>query len=190
MNINPNKKRWLFILSSEDYVAQINIYGQARFDQILLEKLQQTIQCGRQPVLLAPGKCIEAILNLQPKIEEAILLAFCNHHQFTTLLLEAEYLFLWNIFSNCLIARIGNHLPVFFFAAGHMALAIPAVFKLGMKHNYNNAQLVYLDQTKQLTIEELKQLIPQQEQAFDEARNIFFSSPSPEIAAQQILDSD
>ena len=187
INLNPQKKRWLFILSSEDYLAQINLGGQTQFQQILQDKLWETTQAGRQPILIAPRKCIQMLNHCSTNFEDAILLSFCAHHYFMQLLLEAEYLFLWNIFSNCLIPRLSNRRPVFFFDKGHMALAIPAILNLGMQYNYNNAPLTYLEQTNTLNSEQLAQLIPQQEATFTPTRKAFFSCATPETVVQQII---
>ncbi|MEM8677442.1 MAG: hypothetical protein AAGF83_26820, partial [Cyanobacteria bacterium P01_G01_bin.67] len=184
--VNLDQKRWLFVLSSEDYVTQINLHGEAKFHATLKNKLEETVESGCQPIILTSKKCIDAIRDLKPQVE-AIYLSFCSYSIFTKILLEAEYLFLWNVFSNCLLSRIGNQKPVFFFHPGHLSQAIPRLHKLGMKYSYSEANLSYLDIFKPLQSLELAEQVPVQEQAFARSQRRFRESPTPDQVVRQLL---
>ncbi|MEM8722184.1 MAG: hypothetical protein AAGE84_23300 [Cyanobacteria bacterium P01_G01_bin.39] len=185
--VNLDQKRWLFILSSEDYVTQINLHGQAKFHASLKNKLEETVESGCQPIILTSKRCIEAVRNLKSQAEGAIYLSFCPYAIFTKILLEAEYLFLWNVFSNCLLSRLGNHKPVFFFHPGHLSQAIPSLHKLGMKYSYSEANLSYLDLFQPLQSSELAEQVPVQEQAFVRSQRRFRESPTPDQVVRQLL---
>lgn len=124
-HIDLSRKRWLCVLSSEDYKNQAGFHGRARFTDLRIKTLHETAREGSQPFLLAPQACLSWIRGRRPSIEGLALLQFCSYVQFMTLLHEAEYVFYWNIVSNSIPARVVNHLPVFFFDAGHMCHAIP-----------------------------------------------------------------
>lgn len=185
--IHLEKKRWLFLIGSEDYLTQVNRYGQQQFHELFYNKLEETIRSGRQAIVLAPQTCVEAVKRFNPSMQETIFLSFCPYQIFHTILLEAEYLFMWNIFSNCLISRIGNYGPVFFFAPGHLSQAIPAILELGMKCNYSYANLQYLDILKPLKITELLELCSVQEKVFEDTRFRYHQNPSPDVVVKQLL---
>jgi hypothetical protein len=187
VGVDPAKKRWVFVMSLEDYGGQAARHGRARFDEMLIATLQQTAREGRQPVLVGPDAALAAIRSKGPAIDGLVLLAFCSHEVFKALLLGAEYAFYWNIFSNSIPARIANHLPVFFFDPGHMVHAIPPLFELGMKHYYSGAALTYLDQRQALTAAGLAVPAAEQEHVFRKARERFPRSPTPDAMVEQIL---
>ena len=187
VGINPAKRHWVYVLSLEDYGGQVARHGRAKFDEMLIGTLQQTAQEGRQPVLVGPDVALGAIRGRVPAIDDLVLLEFCSHEIFKALLLRAEYVFYWNIFSNSIPARIANHLPVFFFDAGHMVHAIPPLFELGMRHYYVGAELTYLDQQQELTAAGLAVPAAEQEHVFRKAREYFPRSPTPDAMVEQIL---
>ena len=187
MRLAAGRKRWVCVLSLEDYGAQVKRHGRARFDDLLINTLQQIARAGRQPILVAPEACLASIQGTGPSIDGLVLLPFCGYDLFEALLLEAEYVFYWNIFSNSILARAINHLPVFFFDPGHMAHAIPALYDLGMKRYYPGAALSYLDQRLKLNPAELAVLAADQEHTLREARENFGRSPTPEEMVEKIL---
>jgi hypothetical protein len=101
--------------------------------------------------------------------------------------LEAEYVFYWNIFSNSILSRVMNHLPVFFFDPGHMVHAIPSLFATGMKQYYAGSEPVYLKLQADLESEELAVLGSKQEGAMSGARENFWRSPGPEEVVEELL---
>ncbi len=185
--LDPARKRWVFVMSGEDYGGQAARHGRTRFDAMLFDSLQQTVQQGRQPILVAPEACLASIRGKGPSIESLLLLPFCAYDLFRALVLGAEYAFYWNIFSNSIPARIANHLPVFFFDPGHMVHAIPPLFALGLRHYYADATLVYLNQRQALGAAELAVAAAQQEPAYRKAREYFRRSPTPEALVEVIL---
>lgn len=187
LSLAPGRKRWACVLSLEDYGAQAARHGRARFDDMLLNTLQQTARAGRQPILVAPEACLASIQGKGPSIDSLVLLPFCGYDLFEALLIEAEYVFYWNIFSNSILTRAINHLPVFFFDPGHMAHAIPPLYELGMKRYYPGTALTYLDQRRELSTAELAALAAEQEHTLREARENFGRSPTPEEMVERIL---
>ncbi|HEX4073753.1 MAG TPA: hypothetical protein VHX68_21415 [Planctomycetaceae bacterium] len=124
--IRPELKRWLFVLSAEDYAAGTVRWGNARFDETLRGKLLETAMAGRQPVLIGPPASIEAMRQGELTPVTALLFEFCDSARFLSLLYEAEYCFYWNVFSHSIIARVMNQGPVFFFDWGHLVHALPS----------------------------------------------------------------
>lgn len=187
LGVDPLRKQWLFVLSLEDYGSQIGVHGRDRFDGILLDKLRQAIQEGRQPVLVGPQPCITSLTNQHPALDGVIRLPFCSHDLFASLLFSAEYAFYWNIFSNSVLPRIVNQLPVFFFDRGHMVHAIQPLFELGMKCYYADSELPYLEQEGKLASEELAFRAGKQKQALRAARINLQRSPPPEEMMGKLL---
>jgi hypothetical protein len=142
---DPQRPRWLYVLASEDYAVQTALHGRDAFHALLVQRLEDAHRRGRQPVLLAPQACADAVRAAGRGMPSALLLSFCSHGMFLGLLLEAEYAFYWNVFANSVPSRLVNHLPVFFFDTGHMARAIPSLLDLGLRSYYPGAQLPLLD---------------------------------------------
>lgn len=185
---DPARKRWLFVLSTEDYGGQIGLLGKPTFDALLLDRLRDTAREGRQPILVAPDVCIAAIGHDAAAVEGAVLLPFCGYRLFTALLHEAEYGFYWNVFSNSIPARIANRLPVFFFDPGHMARAIPPLFEVGMAAYYAGSEVVYLDQRRPLAADALAPLAAKQAWSLEPARVSFRRSPRPDEMVRALVE--
>ena len=167
---------WLFVISNTDYQLQCALYGRLAFDDMLLEKMQQSLEAKRQPVMLAPP---EACQSLRGRVSETvILMPFCGYEQFRALLITAEHVFYWNVMSNSLLVRIVNGGSVFFMDAGHLARYIPSLFPLAMQYYYANAQLPMLDPRQVLDAGDLAQRARVQPANF-----------APQYAALQALPS-
>lgn len=179
LGLDPEAPRWLFVLSAEDYAGQRSLWGGARFDEILIARLQETVRQGRQPVLVAPAAGLAAVRLRAPAIEGVVAVPFCGYDLFTALLLDAEHAFYWNIFSNSIPARVLNHRPVFFFDPGHLARAIPPLAEAGLRHYYAGTEPPYLDRSAPLEAGELGQLAQRQERTLGPARAAFRRSPTP-----------
>jgi hypothetical protein len=185
--VDPQRARWLFLLASEDYGAQIARLGREQFEALLLDRLEDAAHAGRQPLLIAPQPCVESLSRAHRAIPGLILLSFCAHEMFTDLLLEAEYAFYWNMLSNSLLARLANRLPVFFFDRGHLAHAMPALLELGLKTYFSGAQLAVLDQRRQLVPAALGALAAGQNLRLGSATENFLRSPLPRELVQRLL---
>lgn len=183
----PSKPRWLYILSMEDYAAQAAAMGRSAFDALLLDHLANAARLGRQPALIAPRPCVDALAGRSAEVEGLILSPFCGYDEFRALLLDAEYAFYWNIFSNSILARISNRRPVVFFGRGHMAHAIPRLGEVGIGHYYGDAPLPFLGPSVPPTAEALAALAVAQRAGFEGAIRRFLTSPDPEAMIAQIL---
>lgn len=185
LNIDPGKRRWLFIMSLEDYATQVGLHGRAKFGDLLIGKLQETTGAGRQPVLIAPQPCLASVGGrISPG--DAVVRSYVDIETFTSLVVEAECVFYWNIFSNTTMVRILNGQPFFSFDPGHMARAMPHLFEIAAKR-HQCGEPVYLDQTSPLVPEELAALAAVQEEAMRGPRAHFERSPAPEAMVDTIL---
>ena len=145
MPLDLQRPRWLYVLASEDYAVQTALHGRTAFHALLVQRLEDAHRHGRQPVLIAPQACADAVRRASNGMPGALLLSFCSHCMFLGLLLEAEYAFYWNVFANSVPSRLVNQLPVLFFDSGHMARAMPALLELGLRTYYPGVQLPVLD---------------------------------------------
>jgi hypothetical protein len=183
----PGPPRWVFVLSAEDYGHQAAALGRAAFEGLLLDHLDNAIRQGRQPVLIAPSACIDALKASGRASEGATLLSFCRHDVFRKHLLGAEHALYWNVFSNSILARVMNRLPVFFLARGHMAHAMPRLYEAGLRHYYPGCELPFLDPKKAPTADDLTRAADAQHAGFAGALRRFAESPDPAEVIAQIL---
>jgi hypothetical protein len=187
ISIDLRRPRWLFLLASEDYGAQIARLGREQFEALLLERLEDAAHAGRQPLLIAPQPCVDSLSRAGRAIPGLVLLSFCAHDLFADLLLEAEYAFYWNMLSNSLLARLANRLPALFFDRGHLAYAIPALLELGLKTYFAGAQFAVLDQRQGLAPGALAELAAAQQLTLGNAIENFLRSPTPRELVQRLL---
>ncbi len=189
LGVVPELKRWLFVISAEDYGAGAAQWGQAGFDMILARRFKETADAGRQPVLIGPPACIEAVRKGTSHPACLLALDFCNYVTFRSLLCEAEYCFYWNIFSDSIIARVINRQPVFFFDTGHLVRAMPSFLDAGIKHFYAGHRPPCLDQQTPLSANHLAVLSADEDRAFERARQRFAMSPKPDELVEQLLEA-
>jgi hypothetical protein len=185
--ILPDLKRWLFVISAEDYGAGVAQWGRAGFDNLLARRLRETAEARRQPILIGPPPCIEALRRGTSNPASALLLDFCNYVTFRSLLCEAEYCFHWNIFSDSIIARVMNRQPVFFFDQGHLVRAMPSFLDAGIKHFYAGHAPPCLDQNAPLSANQFAALAADEDRELHRARHNFEQSPQPNDLVEQML---
>lgn len=185
--LRADRKRWMFVLSMEDYGLQIASHGKQNFDTLLMRRMQETVRAGRQPVLVAPKSCLEAVGANAEAAHSAILLPFCHYDLFQGLALEAEYSFYWNIFSNSILARGASGLPVIFFDSGHIARAIPPLHRLGMEAYYGNAAVDFFPQSSGLDPLLLAEFAAVQKKPMADVLVKFRQLPTPAQVIERVL---
>jgi hypothetical protein len=187
LGADPSRRRWLFVLSHEDYGAQMMHHGRDRFADMLAGMLRQTLAAGRQPVLVGPPACFAALQGRATGIDGLIPLTFCPYDLFLALLLEAEYVFWWNVFSNSVLARAVNRLPIFFFDRGHLARAVRPFFDLAMRWYYPDSELPYLDPTEPLEPVTLAEAAARQDRGLAGAIENLRQAPAPRVMVEQLM---
>jgi len=176
--LNLVSPHWLFVISSVDYQLQCALHGRLAIEDMLHEKMQQSLGANRQPVLLAPT---EACQSLRGRVSgNVVLMPFCGYEQFRALLITAEHVFYWNVMSNSVLVRIANGGSVFFMDAGHLARSIPSLVPLAMKSYYANAKLPMLDPKQVLDAVDLADRARFQPETFSPTRAALQALPSPE----------
>ena len=189
LGADPSRRRWLFVLSHEDYGVQMMHHGRDRFADILAGMLRQTLAAGRQPVLVGPPACFAALQSRAKGIDGLMALTFCPYDLFLALLLEAEYVFYWNVFSNSVLARAANRLPIFFFDRGHLSRAVRPFFDLAMQWYYPDSELPYLDPTQPLEPVTLADAAAWQDRGLAGAVENLRQAPAPQAMVEQLLSS-
>jgi len=111
--LDTSRPRWLYVLAREDYAVQAALHGTDKFHALVVQRLEDAYRHGRQPVLVAPEACADAVRRTGHAIPGVLVLSFCSHGMFLGLLLEAEYAFYWNIFANSVPSRLVNRMPCF-----------------------------------------------------------------------------
>ncbi len=187
--IDPHKPHWLFVLSEEDFGGATGRMGTAHFADVLVKRLADTVAAKRQPIVLAAQACLDALGRCPGLAADARLLPFCSYQAFLSLLLDAEYVFYWNIFSQSIIDRVMNRLPPFFFDRGHLARAMPAVLRLGIENYYAGAEPAYLDLEEPLVPSKLATIAASEDRRFENARARFSSSWSPLELVESLVEA-
>ena len=177
---DPGRPRWLFVLSTEDYGCQVGLHERARFGEMLRDMLRQSVRAGRQPLLVAPRACAEALERADPPIRGLAVLPPCDHATFLACLLEAEYAFYWNAYAGSIPIRVANSLPVFLFDAGHLVRTIPSLGGAGAEWLFRDAELRLLGSAADLSPERLAPLAARQVEMLEGARAHYRRAPPPE----------
>jgi hypothetical protein len=179
---------WLFVLSLEDYVSQCSVAGRSVFDETLVRLMNETISADRRPVMLLPGIARQSVAPSAPV--GARVLDFCDCRSFRGLLLNAEYVFYWNIFSNSILVRIANVSPIFFFDRGHLARSIPSLIPIAMRSYFANAELPMLDPRQRLNADAVGAKAKEQSVTFAPTYRAFHALPSPDEMLRSIAAGD
>jgi hypothetical protein len=187
LGLDPARPRWVFVLATEDYDALRNTRGFA-FDELLTDQLYEALGQGRQPVLVAPPRCTSAVALRSPPEDGLLLLPFLPHAQFLSLILDAEYAFFWNLFSNSVAARAVNRLPTFFFDRGHMARNCAGLFDRYMKCYFSAGCPPCLAMDEPLDVEQLARRAAEQAAAWTAFGDNLLKSPAPAEVVRRILE--
>jgi hypothetical protein len=182
-------KHWLFILGSVDYELQTSFYGEAVFIELLVKKVEQTLQAGRRPVFLAPDECVQKMISLVPVAARKGLMTFCAYEQFSSLLLEAEYVFYWNLASYSTFLRVINGLPMFMFDEGHLARHVKPMYKRMVQWYYQNWTPPSLNHNEALDAEVLAELSKNYKQDTSRILENLKELPTPEQVIEDLLHS-
>lgn len=180
-----DRPRWVFVLSNEDYGVQLGRVGAGRFEALLRARLVDAAGAGRQPVLVAPDRCVEHFQHAG--VETLLLLPFAPFNVFMALLLDAEYAFYWNVFSNSFPVRGINRRPVLFFDRGHMEQAIPALYTAGVARYFAGTEPPCLDLRAPLDVPSLETAWTTLLSAMRVAEARFRSAPPPETLVARLL---
>lgn len=174
-----NSRTWLFILGSNDYQVQTSAYGRDLFVSKLAEKFRYALSVGRRPMLIAPDQCNQVMSKkMGCEIDQVDLISFCGYDEFTTLLLDAEATFYWNVVSNSMFHRVLNGLPNFYFDPGHLG-RIQVIYELAIKNYFAGWEPVYLDQKQELSLELLRLVDGVFQQETSRIRDHYQTAPSP-----------
>lgn len=149
--IARDRERWLFVVSQEDFELQGATRGRRRFSELLSAHLADAARAGRQPVLVAPPACFDALDAAGPRAPGLVGLALCDYPHFMRLLYEAECVFYWNLFSASIVARVLSRLPFFLLDRGHLAFVLRPFFEAAAAHFYRGSDIGILAPETRLT---------------------------------------
>ena len=148
----PENTYWLFVISELDYFLQKKNIGEDKYIQLLLNKLAETSDLGRKPVLMAPIEVIEKVQEQQGQVE---CHNQCNVLKHRSLILNAERVFYWNMISHSIYHRITRFKPLHFFDRGHVYDMFPRLHQRAMRSYYQGTEPALVDCTQPLSIEGL-----------------------------------
>ncbi len=183
------RPHWLFVISKVELETQCRSQSEREFVSFLIQKFKETLQAGRKPILIAPQDLIDTITRVLPSTQGIELIPFCPFKLFLSLLLEAEYVFSWNMLSNSLLLRNVNHLPVFLYDPGHMVSFFDPLYGLAVDHYYQGCQPTILDKTKPLTDADLLEHRGIKPHSLDTLIARLKQSPTPQQVVEQIISS-
>jgi hypothetical protein len=182
-------KRWLFVLSTTDLGCQNATLGEAEFARSVVRMIAQALDAGKKPTLLAPASIIEILAGEFPASTGVELLLFCPYTEFVPRLLDAEYVFYWNVFSCSLLLRMANELPLFFFDRGHLSRTIKPFYDLALRTHFGEWTPTFLDQGDPLEPNSLAKLAADQQSALRAVRQYWQASPTPQAVIDDLLNN-
>lgn len=187
---NSADPHWLFIIGAVDYELQTHLYPEGEFLNVLEEQMNQTLREGRRFVFLAPDECVQALIPRAPVSARKDLMNFCGYEKFTSLLLEAEYVFYWNLASYSTFLRVINGLPMFMFDGGHLVRHVkPMAERMGQAY-YQNWTPPFLDPHEELKTEVLEELSKDYKEDTNKILQNLKQLPSPEQAIAGLLNDE
>ena len=182
------KPRWLFILATRDYVAQVMYRGKEAFVDIAIDKIQETLAAGRHPVFVAPHDLIQSIIAKMPPTQGVTLLTFCPFRTFLTLLLDAEFAFYWNVVSHSMLLRLMNQRPFFMFDLGHLIRNVTPLQQRVIDWYYQGRGPMMLRQERGLDLDELRALARDSAAAAGQVSRGLCRAPTPDAMVAGLLD--
>jgi hypothetical protein len=138
-------------------------------------------------VLLAPDECLFSVEKRLEGADQAVLLPYCSHSQFLPLLLNAEYVFYWNVGAASAHLRLIRGLPVFSFDQGHIARYVRAWYQRMVKYYFSGWVPPYLDQDEELNSEILQKMALGYMEAANRIRANLATAPRPEELVSNLL---
>jgi hypothetical protein len=178
---------WMFVLSLVDFQTQLMFHGPARFATRVQRLLTETVELGRQAVLLAPDALCELLKPLLPKSEQIQLLSFCSFQRALSLLLAAEHCFYWNVVSHTLLMQLANGRPAFLFDRGHLVRAVPELYPRVLAWYYQGWPPPYLDPDAELSLAALAEVKDSHAQHHATLLARFRRAPAPSELLRSLL---
>jgi hypothetical protein len=174
-------REWLFILGAEDIQLQAGLHGGPTFVDLVVAKLEETLEAGRTPVLIGSERLLEAVRNHapSPRHERFRLLSFISYRSFEALMLSAEYVFYWNIISYSSLLRLVHGRPFFIFHTGHLVHNVKGLRERVRDWYYQGWEPVVLDQTTHLNPDQLDLLAADYREASSRIRTALARAPTP-----------
>jgi len=180
--------RWLFVLSPEDANVQSKIHGPEAFFRVVCQLLQGALSCGRKPLLIAPQSYVDALHRAGLIAQGVGAVSACNFPVFLDRLVNAEYVFYWNLFSASIVGRVINRRPFFVFDKGHLAYAMKPLLPIALEHFYPGCDIDRLDAEEPIDVATLDQLAEQQrEHLLPRMYDNFAGGLPPDEVIEQIL---
>lgn len=178
---------WLFILGSVDYELQTHLTSEEEFLDLLVRKVNETLNEGRRFVFLAPNECVEKLIGRVPINARKDLMNFCSYEKFSSLLLEAEYVFYWNLASYSTFLRLINGLPMFMFDGGHLVRHVKPMFARMAHSYYQNWTPPFIEPLDALNAEHLAELSKNYELETRSILKNLKELPPPEQVIEDLL---
>jgi len=150
-NSNDNPY-WLFVISEIDYSLQKKNVGESKYTKYLLDKLSETSNFNKRPVVVAPLPLLKKIKKIKPSVE---YIYRCNVIEHKLLITNAERVFYWNMISHSIYHRMINYKPVHFFDRGHIYSMFPRIHDAAIRCYYQGNEPVILNYSKPLCIDTL-----------------------------------
>jgi len=143
---------WLFVISEIDYSRQKKNVGDNKCVECLLDKITETSNFDKRPVVIAPLPLLERMKKVKPSLE---YIHRCNIIEHKLLIANAERVFYWNMISHSIYHRVVNYKPIHFFDRGHIYGLFPRLHDLAMRCYYQGDEPAIVDYSKPLSIDTL-----------------------------------
>lgn len=139
-----NAPLWMFILSKTDFDMQCRAHGE-RFVRQVLARIEDGLASGRRVLLICPDELARAVRQRSAERVEVVNHASTSFAGYMSRLMEAEYVFYWNMFSFSVLHRILGARPAMFFDRGHAVRILPDIGEQGVRLIYDGWSPPLLD---------------------------------------------
>jgi tetratricopeptide (TPR) repeat protein len=184
---DATRPRWLFVLASRDYEAQIMFHGREYFVDVVIRKIEETLRAGRHPVFVAPYDLIQGVIAKMKPAPGVTLFTFCPFKKFITLLVDAEFAFYWNVVSHSMLLRLMNNQPVFMFDRGHLVRNVTPLYGRVVDWYYQGHEPMYLLQDERLDLDDLTALARGSAASREKTAMGFSRAPSPSTVIARLV---
>lgn len=178
---------WLFVLSPDDLNAQRTLIGMPELKACLTGLLTGAVEAGARPTLAAPA----SIVKLLPRTvgNAARWLPDCPFIELENQVIQAGYVFDWNVYSFFYLTRLARGLPVFAFDRGLLAHTVAPVREMARAFYFGEWEPQLLDQRRLSSPYVLSHLAQAQQQSARSCVERWRASPTPDAIVDEILNT-
>ena len=182
----------MFVLSDIDFKMFFIDPNKTQMNKLFIElsnRLSEIINnTSDLLVIVAPDQYCKSLKNQFSSHTHICCLSFCKFSLFYSLLMCANVVLYWNVFSASIMGRILNQLPVFFFSKGHMVTLCPKLYEHGVRFFYQNHPPFFVNPLSSLSANLFQEPLQQVKNTFLEISEYWRALKTPEEIILKLIE--